>query len=392
MSYNIAVKDTQLKTLKSSLNIVDKAISSGSALVIGQKEYEEGRRPKICIIQKDSPSSYRGFMQIHTQTYLEEHFSYPRLNESMKCDKVEFTVDVSAQELLQIISIFKAQVKIKKCMSHCNFDDPYKTKFYSAYTITIGESSLLVFYNPVNRNNAKMKISYNPDKVNKQHLDNLIKIIVFVTKNRFNELINKARVTRVDFAIDFIGVHISDLLFNKTRTEYYRVYLTSDNIIEAIVIGADGYNRVTAYDKLAEQVYRAIGSDNNALAYNLLGRQPWTRLEPSMRPYKMTCLKNLYFSDYEKLHDCFKDVKLYDETAILNNFCLKRHFTDFKLKGINYVLGNLNREQRRMLRQQLTLVQIEINHKHIKLQQDILLGEVLNRLLSTGRKYLHSLG
>ena len=386
MIYNIAVNDTQLvlSTLTNSRNIVDQAISSGSIDVVNQTEYEKRRRPRVCVIQKDTVSNHRGFSEIHTQTYLEEHFSYPRLEESMICDKVEFTVALSAKALSKLISILKSQKKKSKCVSHITFEEPSKTKFRSAYTITKGESSLIVFYDTVNRNNAKMKISYNPDKVHKQHLDNLISIIAFVTKNRFNQLINKARITRVDFAIDIIGIHISDLLLNKTRTEYHRVYLTSDNVIEAIVFGADGYNRLTMYDKLAEQLHRATESGNDALAHSLLDYRPQTRIESSMKPYKMTCLESLDFSDNEELHDSFKNVKLYDESAMLKNFCLKGYFADFKLEGINCVLGTLNRKQKRMLKQQLALVEIEINHEHTKRQQDVLLSRILSEILSIG--------
>jgi hypothetical protein len=384
MSYNIAVNYTQRTTLKSSYNIVDKAISSGSIEVINQTEYEKRGRPRVCVIQKDIVSNHRGFSEIHTQTYLEEHFSYPRLEESMICDKVEFTVALSAKALSKIIGILKSKKKKSKCVSHITFEEPSKTKFRSAYAITKGESSLIVFYDTVNRNNAKMKISYNPDKVHKQHLDNLISIIAFVTKNRFNKLINKARITRVDFAIDIIGIHISDLLLNKTKTKYHRVYLTSDNVIEAIVFGADGYNRLTMYDKLAEQLHRATDSGNDDLAHSLLDYRPQTRIESSLRPYKMTCLKSLDFSDYEELHDCFRNVKLYDESAMLNNFYLKDYFADFKLNGNNYVLGKLNRKQKRMLNQQLALVEIEINHEHTKRQQDALIRRILSEILSIG--------
>jgi len=394
MSYNITVNDTQLiqliqllqplTTLKNSHNIVDQAISSGLINVINQTEYEKRNLPRVCVIQKETASNHRGFSEIHPQTYLEEHFSYPRLNESMICDKIEFTVALSANALAKIICILKRQKKKSRCVHHTNFEEPSKTKFRSAYIIAKEESSLIVLYDSINRNNAKMKISYNPDKVHKQHLDNLISIIAFVTKSSFDKLINKARITRVDFAIDVIGIHISDLLVNKARTEYHRVYITSDNIHEATVFGADGYNRLTMYDKLAEQIHRAIESGNYALADSLSNYRPHTRIEPSMRPYKMTCLKSLDFRDYEKLHDCFKGVKFYNEQAMLNNFYLKDYFADFKLKGINYVLATLNRKQKRMFKQQLAMVEVDINHKHIKSQQDLLLSRILSEILSIG--------
>jgi len=386
MSYNIAVNDTQRTTLKSNFGIIEKAISSGLVDIISQTEYEKSGRPAVCVIQKDTVSNYRGFTEIHTQTYLEKHFTYPQLRESMICDKLEFTVAVSDHDLSEIIDILKGNKnkgkKRSKCVTHCKFDKPLEVKFREGFTIISGESTIVVFYNPVNRNNANLKISYNPDKVHKQHLDKLIMIIASVTKNRFNKLIKRARITRVDFAIDIVGIHISDLLFNKARTKYHRVYLTSDNVIESIVLGADGYNRIIGYDKLAEQIHRAIESGNDALVDSLINELVRIRIESSMRPYKMTPLKRLCISDYEKLDDCFKNVTLYDERALLNNFYLKEYFTDFKLKGINYVLRTLSRKQKLMMKQQLALVEIEINHEDIKKQQDVLLSRILSRMLS----------
>ena len=230
-------------------------------------------------------------------------FASPELCSNLFIDKMEITVYLKKSEAKKLVNRLHKSEKKHPRITFIERKDT-KTKYKSAfYIIDKLSSHITVHLDPVFKKINKLKITYNPQNVNKNDLSSLRKIIKDVTGNDYRQRILNANITRFDVTFDGDGYTVEDLLLSLDKGTYFKQFVNQYYEIESKVIGASKALRVLIYNK-------ALHDKSNDEPYVK------TRFEVTIRPFNIKKLSGLKFKDIDKLPLLFSSLMVFDKAKV----------------------------------------------------------------------------
>ena len=185
--------------------------------------------------------------------------------------------------------------------------------------------------NPRNDSNNFFRFELNPNKINTEEFNELFHDIFGVT---FEEALESANITRIDFAVDLTGIGMSELAFT------YGKHTQCRNIIEqgtTRYIGTSlGATQLCAYDKKEETKH------SNNLRTTELHEDAYhekTRVEVRLRRGAISNLQSLY-----EIQNPFSKVKLYSIANLkkVENITVKHLLPLLPYEGLHCVLKKIS--------------------------------------------------
>lgn len=99
---------------------------------------------------------------------------------------------------------------------------------------------------------SRLWISFNPGILDDPSLQHVIQQLEGIIGMGYPRFISAARVTRVDFAFDFLNLTIDEFCFYKLRYKHWDVHIHNDRIQSIRFGSSNSRNKIRIYDKTAQ--------------------------------------------------------------------------------------------------------------------------------------------
>ncbi len=136
------------------------------------------------------------------------------------------------------------------------FQKAYPNNTYAnAFTLSIkaplsGTDCVLIQANPVKKTNAFLRVEFNPSKAGTSGMDLLRQHCAAFLDYDYTTLVKAGRVTRMDVAMDLMGIRLDDLAARSVKLKKSTVHSAVDGGTETVYLGATkGNRRIRIYDK-----------------------------------------------------------------------------------------------------------------------------------------------
>jgi hypothetical protein len=189
---------------------------------------------------------------------------------------------------------------------------------------------------PWNPETPSVRLDYNPSKIS-YHM--LAPCLENIFPHGMSCIFTTGTVSRVDIALDIIGVIPMQVILDYRKTRHRENYLES-GLLETVYLGTDsGVNQLVMYDKTAEMKAKKLiikpMSDYQFPTENI------ARIELRHRPKKMK------FSQLHKLPNLFAPMYIILTPLAIKNDTDLRHKRDLSvLKGLRHTANELKKAER----------------------------------------------
>jgi len=158
--------------------------------------------------------------------------------------------------------------------------------------VPLKNGTLLLQTDPVYANSSVFRCEFNPARL---HMADVAAVLSFVLPWGYGDLVKSGRCTRLDIAIDILGVDIEDLLVWNTTARRTRIYTTEHGRLETYYLGSTSSPRhYVIYDKRAEMEKKGIDT--------YLPDGPIVRIEARLRPSVYWCDMSELTNPFAKLN------------------------------------------------------------------------------------------
>jgi len=395
-------------------------LSKCSSIVMHQKTYETVssqqtfKRPNAMLIMTDEQSIGKPSGDLTNRSY--DELKRVLLNPDLLIDKMELTLDLTADEATQLAKLLDNSVKKQKRLTKNRVSNPSRVKFHNRFNIkkkvnrSISVDSLqceyevslagdtcviTIFIDPISKNIRRAKVSFNPEKSHPHDLYMTFNSIQKVCGDRYREVIEQAMITRVDYTVDIIGLSVEHLFCSLAKSRYSTTYISKNFDIEGKIIGADGGHRINSYNRLNKLQKEAdFRKDNEGLKQ--LSRLPFiTRLEVTIRPHRDKNLRLLRLSDYPQFGSPFKGVIIYDVIKLLKIPEFSNNYEQAKFFGMNNWKKNFKGAKEVEINRKIQKCEFKIDYDKFEFEKNevykrlirFLLNPTPNRDLKSNRVY-----
>jgi len=168
-----------------------------------------------------------------------------------------------------------------------------------ALCVVLNNGTLRLQINPIYQNAATFRCEFNPARLEMADVRAILDIVLPLG---YSSLMNYGRCTRMDIAIDILGVDIEDMMVWNTAARRTRMYTGEYGCLETYYLGSLGSQRHFAiYDKRAEMEKNGIDMD--------LPDGPIVRIEARLRP-------SVYWCDMSELPNPFAKLNVASYASI----------------------------------------------------------------------------
>ncbi len=185
---------------------------------------------------------------------------------------------------------------------------------------------------------ALFRLDFNPRKLGRKGFATLVSILSDPNGPfQFETFIEHARVTRIDIAVDLVGVQVADLLVRHKKQGKRSYYVGKAGVIETLYVHRgktktkpSGNVVLTAYDRCAERLSKGkVGP---------YGLADVTRIEVTKLPKK----PNNYLHKLAHMADPFADIAVgYAPEQIASNFDIWRQYIGLRRTQPHEQVANL---------------------------------------------------
>lgn len=176
---------------------------------------------------------------------------------------------------------------------------------------------------------SSFRIDFNPAKLSSSGLNDFLSLLQGSIDADTKEFFRHGKVTRCDFALDFPGYHVVDLIVRSSRTQKHGLYSDRYGDPQTIYCGTARSRRVVAYEKPIE------GSSDSCLRLEC-------RLKPGIPGHQLINLKNP-FASINLIPENFSEVAA---LPVPHQFIAD----SIRIGGLKRALRPLNTAQRKQLK------------------------------------------
>jgi len=382
-------------------------LSKYSSILMHQKAYETVssqqtfKRPNAMLIMTDEKAFGKPSCGLTNRSY--DELKRVLLSPDLLIDKMELTLDLTADEATQFAKLLDDSVKKNKRLTKNRVSNPSRVKFHNMFNIKkkvnrnisvdsleweyevplAGDTCVItIFFDPISKNIRRAKVSFNPEKSHPHDLYMTFNSIQKVCGDRYREVIEQAMITRVDYTVDILGLSVEHLFCSLAKSRYSTTYISKNYDIEGKIIGADGGHRINSYNRLNKlQKEAVLRKDHEGLKQ--LSSLPFiTRLEVTMRPHRDKNLRLLRLSDYPQFGSPFKGVIIYDVIKLLKIPEFSNNYEQAKFFGMNNWKKNFTGAKEVEINRKIQKCEFKIDYDRFEFEQK----EVYKRLL----RFLHN--
>jgi hypothetical protein len=123
------------------------------------------------------------------------------------------------------------------------------------------------------------RLDFNPSQLSREAMDQVKVLLDTIIDPTHEEFFSTGRITRIDVAVDLVGVTIGDLIVLTERKQKHGVYSNRHGVPETVYLGTPRSSRVVAYTKPIGQL-------------GLLGTRLECRLKPNCIGQEVAGLPN----------------------------------------------------------------------------------------------------
>ena len=328
---------------------------------------------------------------------IERIFGNPRDYCDLFIDCLELTIDVSVKQMKRITNLMNQWMEEASYVDTPFVEDEWANHYKKMYVIRdFDDSCISLLHDPCRpgeRDKTKrekgnyvrlLKLTFNPKKVNQQHLDTLLEIISKACRKRFTKIMRASVITRYDITTDIQGFHVSDFIYRKKGCQYSKRYIGADGRFQTIIEGADGTCRANAYDKLLEMSGKATERGDFEEVERLSKMKPITRFEITYRPYKLKSITGTTLGRVWNFCSPFECIELYNGDDFASIPELEPWLEYIEKYGLNSLRKKLVKKEWKKLKVSLKSAEIEINHDELELLQHRLLRKIAKYLYTAG--------
>jgi hypothetical protein len=265
--------------------------------------YKQYKPAKSTLIVTDNHAISAKPINYSDNSSLSCKFATPELSSDVFIDKLEITVHLTKKEAKKLANkLAKGVKKHSRITFHERTDT--KAKYKSVTNIkNKNQSSITVLLEPVFKKINHLKVSYNPQNVNKKDLSTLCKILRNVIGANYRHRILNANITRFDVTFDGDGYLVEDLLIHLDKSTYFKQFINLSGEIESKIIGANKAIRAIVYNKILQAK---------------LDNEPYvkTRFEITFRPFNIKKLNGLKFKHVNELPLLLSSLMLFDKPKV----------------------------------------------------------------------------
>ena len=329
---------------------------------------------------------------------IERIFGNPRDYCDLFIDCFELTIDVSVKQMKRITNLMNQWMEASSYVDNPTVFDDWANHYKEMYAIRDSDDSCITLLHepcrPGERDKAKrekgnyvrlLKFTFNPQKVNQQHLDMLLEIISKACNKQLTKIMRASVITRYDITIDIPGFHVSDFIYRKKGCQYSKRYTGADGRFQTIIEGANGTCRVNAYDKLLEMSGKATERGDFEEVERLSKMKPITRFEITYRPYKLKSITGTTLGRVWNFDSPFECIELYNGDLLSSIPELEPWLEYIEKYGLNSLRKKLIKKEWKKLQRCLKSAEIEINHDEFDLLQHHLLKNIAKYLYTGGK-------
>jgi hypothetical protein len=198
--------------------------------------------------------------------------------------------------------------------------------------------------NPWNPSTSFIRLDYNPTKISYHVLAACLESIL---PYGIDDIYETGNVTRLDIAMDVIGVKPRQVILDFLKTKHRKVYAKS-GMPETVYIGDDtGENELVIYDKIIEMESKKLKI--KPLSTYTFPKYDITRIEMRYRPKVQTKFMNLH-----EINNVFKPMIMFLTPLTTigdSDFMIKRDLSVYK--GVRFTDNDLKKSEQQDFREKL---------------------------------------
>jgi len=313
---------------------------------------------------------------------IERVFSDPKQFSNLFIDFLELTIDLDQKQCDALVELLSKWSKSSKQVKKIRIKNPKEVCYRHKFVIQDATGSCLtIFYNPLGvgeqdkekrekgNYNRLTKLSYNPSKVNNEHLDHLLGLIEESCGVEYLQLMNDAFITRYDVTIDIEGIYPAEFISRKKGCSVIKHYCSLSGEVMTVVEGTDGYNRVCIYNKDEEMDDESLKDSDFDEDESLRKPKSLTRIELTYRPHKDKDIKGTTLGMHRRLKSPFECIEIYDGEKLFDLPILQPFVDYVKDNGLNSLRKKLSKSDRNRLKRHISKAEIEVDHDALYLLQ-----------------------